>query len=103
MSPSEENRLVKLRREALPYLKGTLFDDVVAEAKQYHIDHPPLEGVIDNGKMPEKGARAVEAINHETRLTLIEEHRGQTMQPFIRKGIPIELAGELVDAFVFAE
>ncbi len=105
MSTSTEEGLAQLRRDAFAFLPGSDFDEVVEEARNYHQMHP----VVDCMEGPNlnlrdrKAQHLLTATNQATLNKLAEEHRAELMQCFQKRGVPLELAGQIVDAFVLAD
>lgn len=100
----------ELRQKAFPWLPGSDFDDALAEAKDYHEKHPPLEllGVPshevtlcpEHVELLEREKDAVAENNKETIAKLLKEHREKVMLPFLQKMVPEDLAGEIADKLV---
>lgn len=110
MTSTPHPRLDELRKKALSHLirhidHGDLiaagrhiFDEALKASVAYHEQHPIEEDVGS----PPSGGGALD-IYHATLDKLRAEHRMQAMQPFIHKGVPLDLAGEIIDALVLAE
>lgn len=105
-----EKRLEELRIRALPHLISNIstgdlslagrlyFDEALRQARAYHEQHPIEE---DTGPPPD-GGEALQ-IHRATLEKLRAEHRQQTMQPFLQKGVPLALVEEIVDELVLKE
>ncbi len=101
MSTLKNGRLEELRAKAFPYLRGSDFFDVLAEARQYHKAHPPGEMLVLRD--PETVDSTAEEFIKVTIQNHARAHRERVMMPFLRKNVPYNLAGEIVDEFVLAD
>lgn len=104
-SKEEEDGLAQLRREAFPYLPGSEFDDALNEAREYHKMHPPEDCIVGpNLNLRDRRAQhQYTATTQATLNTLAEEHRTELAQCFQKRGVPLELAHDIVRAFILVD
>lgn len=100
---STPDRLGELR-SAFPLLSAVDLDDALAEVRKYHADHSPVDDLFEttNPKLlrDRTAQRQLVESYQATIDKLWDEHRTTLIGILLHRGVPKELAEQIVDELV---